>query len=416
MDRVGDDVVAEVVGLSVDGPGPDSAPCHPDGGAARVVVAAVVVRRQLPLRVASSAELAAPDDQRVLQETAALEVEHQGCGGAVGLLALLPDRSRQVAMLVPALVVELDEAHVALEESAGEQAVGGVGPGGARVLSVQGEGLLRLSGEVRDLGDRALHTGGELVLSDPPEGLGRAIDLVQAAQSVEHARARGAVDAGRVSEVEHGVRAGSQLDALVASGQEPRAPQSLVERLPALVLGDQHAELGEVRVPAAESVAEPGTHRGPPRALRAGLDEGHRRVVVDRLGGERADDAELVHDLRRLGQELADPGPALAVLGEGELAACEREARLVAAHPGQPLTLAHAVGELLAVALLEDGLVVEEVDLGGASALEEVDDPLGLRRVVQAAREERGVLRSFEEGGEPGGREPRARCPQQLAA
>ena len=41
--------------------------------------------------------------------------------------------------------------------------------------------------------------------------------------------------------------------------------------------------------------------------------------MVDRLGVHRMDEAEVVGDLCRVRQQLADPGAALAMTGEGEL-------------------------------------------------------------------------------------------------
>ena len=49
------------------------------------MVAAVVGRRERALRVRRAAELAAPDDERVVEHAALLEIEHQRGGGLIGL-------------------------------------------------------------------------------------------------------------------------------------------------------------------------------------------------------------------------------------------------------------------------------------------------------------------------------------------
>ena len=72
VDRVAGDVVAEVVGLAVGHARLDAAAGQPDGEAARMMVAAVVVGGQLALAVDGAAELAAPDDQRVVEQAALL--------------------------------------------------------------------------------------------------------------------------------------------------------------------------------------------------------------------------------------------------------------------------------------------------------------------------------------------------------
>ena len=109
-----------------------------------------------------------------------------------------------------------------------------------------------------------------------------------------------------------------------------------------------------------------------------GADVGHRRVVVDRLGPDRLDQGDLVDDLGRPGQELADPHARLAVLGELVLRRCDREPGLAAGHGGQPLALADRIGKVLVEPLVHLGLVVQEVHLRGTSVHEQVDGPLGL--------------------------------------
>ena len=64
---------------------------QPDGVAARVVVAAVIVRRQLPLRVDRSAEFAAPDHQGVVEKSPLFEVLDQRRRGLIGVVALAAD-------------------------------------------------------------------------------------------------------------------------------------------------------------------------------------------------------------------------------------------------------------------------------------------------------------------------------------
>ncbi len=68
-------------------------------------------------------------------------------------------------MVVPIAMAELDEADAALGEAAGEEAV--VGEGGfAGRGAVEVEHVLRLLGEVGELGDAGLHAEGELVVFD----------------------------------------------------------------------------------------------------------------------------------------------------------------------------------------------------------------------------------------------------------
>ena len=95
-------------------------PASQIGKAVHVVIAAVAA-----LAHRRAAEFAGPDDERVLEHAALLEVGDEGHAGAVDFLGLELDAVLHAAVVVPVLVVELDEAHAALGQPAGEQAVRG---------------------------------------------------------------------------------------------------------------------------------------------------------------------------------------------------------------------------------------------------------------------------------------------------
>ena len=71
------DVVAEFVRLAEDDARLDAAAGHPDGEAVRVVVAAQELRAAAGLVHRRAAELAAPDDQRLVEQAALLQVLDQ---------------------------------------------------------------------------------------------------------------------------------------------------------------------------------------------------------------------------------------------------------------------------------------------------------------------------------------------------
>ena len=285
-------------------------------------------------------------------------------------------------MLVPALVIELDEPHVALGQPPRQQAVGGVGAGLAGLGAVEVEDRVGLGREIHRVGHGRLHPVGHLVLRDARVDL-RVDDLARAALSRARAACRAsaagwpAIDAVRIVQVEHRILAAAELHALVLRRQEAAAPQPRVERLIAFAgPRQQHDEAGQVGVLGAEPVGEPGADRRPAGLLRPGLDEGDRRIVVDRVGVHRPDDAQLVDDLRRVRQQLADPGAGLAVTREVELRAGHRERLLEGGHAGEALALADRLRQLLAVHRAQPRLVVEQLELRRAAALEQVDDRL----------------------------------------
>ena len=97
---------------------------------ARVMIAAEELRAVARLVHRRAAELAAPDDQRVVEQAALLEIGQQAVDRPVGLPAemrqLLDDvLAERGAVRVPAAMVELHEADAALDEPPRQQAVVG---------------------------------------------------------------------------------------------------------------------------------------------------------------------------------------------------------------------------------------------------------------------------------------------------
>ena len=89
----------------------------------------------------------------------------------VDLLGLELDVVLDAAVVVPVAVVELDEAHAALGQPAGQQAVGGE-RAVARLGAVHVEHCRRLVREVHQAGHAGLHLERHLVLADARGDLG----------------------------------------------------------------------------------------------------------------------------------------------------------------------------------------------------------------------------------------------------
>ena len=122
-------VVAEVVGLAVTGAGLHAAAGHPHGEATRVVVASGF--RAVPFALAgdAAAEFAAPDDERVLEQSASLEVLDQRRAGLVRVTATRGAPGSEAAMVIPVGMEELHETDAAFDQAPREDAVGGVAAG-----------------------------------------------------------------------------------------------------------------------------------------------------------------------------------------------------------------------------------------------------------------------------------------------
>ena len=200
---------------------------------------------------------------------------------------------------------------------------------------------LRQVGHVRHA---RLHAERHFVLRDPRFDLRIELLLelmaVELVELFEHRPAAGAADAVGIAQVEHRIFARPELHALILRVQEAAAPQPGVERLIALPGRDQHDERRQIVVHRAEAVGEPGPHRRPAGDLRTGLEERDRRVVIDRLGVHRLDEAHIVDDLAMVRQQIAEPRARLAMLRELEDRAGERNRRLLGRHAGEPLAAA----------------------------------------------------------------------------
>src|SRR6185312_8670618 len=86
--RVGDDVVAVLVGLADNSTALHAATGDPHAEIARMVIAAVIGVGELALAEHRPPELATPDDERVVEQTALLQIGDEGGGGLIGATTL----------------------------------------------------------------------------------------------------------------------------------------------------------------------------------------------------------------------------------------------------------------------------------------------------------------------------------------
>ena len=207
------------------------------------------------------------------------------------------------------------------------------------------------------------------------------IELVELGQVVEHPPPGRGGEARRVREIEHRVAHRAELDPLVRGRQEAAAPEPVVERLVVRVarpLRDHHHERRQVLVLASQAVGDPRADAGPAGKLGAGLEERHRRVVVDRLGVHRLDEAQLVRDLRRVRQELARRVAPLwpCRAKRNRLAATgNRSCREVMPVSRCPFRIES--GRSVPCSRVELGLGVEQIHLRRCTRLKQIDDAPG---------------------------------------
>src|SRR5262245_4504441 len=123
--RILDDVVTVVVGGAVRDARLEPAPRRPERKTTAMMIAAVIGCRQRALAVHGAAELASPDDERVVEQAALLEILDERRGRLIDVEALAANLPRQIAVLVPAAMHELNEADAALDHAARQEAVAG---------------------------------------------------------------------------------------------------------------------------------------------------------------------------------------------------------------------------------------------------------------------------------------------------
>ena len=181
-----DGVEADLVGGAVDDAPLDAAAGQPGAEALRVVVAAVGLGARRP------AELGAPDDDRLVEHPAPLEVPQQAGDRQVDLGRELAVVGQDAGVGVPgaaaaAAVEDLDEPHAALDQAAGGQAEPAER---TRRVAIQAVECLRrrpLLVQLEGLGHGGLHAEGQLIGLDPrPQR--RVVGIVDARQAIEPAQ------------------------------------------------------------------------------------------------------------------------------------------------------------------------------------------------------------------------------------
>src|SRR5689334_10038325 len=95
--------------------GTNPAACHEHRECVDVMIPPEFAAPVPPLTHRRTSEFAAPNHQCFLQQSAALQIADQGSGRLIDFLADLIERLANIGMMVPIGVVELHEAHAALD-------------------------------------------------------------------------------------------------------------------------------------------------------------------------------------------------------------------------------------------------------------------------------------------------------------
>src|SRR5579871_5813010 len=99
-----------------------------------------------------AAEFASPDDERIVQKAALLEILHERGRRLIGVAALDFELRAEIAVVVPAGVEALHKPNAALDKAARHQAVIGERTLPRHIRSVHLEDALGLSRKICELG------------------------------------------------------------------------------------------------------------------------------------------------------------------------------------------------------------------------------------------------------------------------
>src|SRR5690606_6124698 len=155
--------------------------------------------------------------------------------------------------------------------------------------------------------------------------------------------------------------------------QKAIRPQLGIYTLPiTLSFRHQHAEGRQVLILAAQTVAEPGPHTRPVSLLGARLEERDCRVMIDSVGVQGADDAQIIHHLSHMWEQTTHPRTAFSMPGKVNIRAHHRKGWLPRGHPGKPLTATESGRDLLAHHGAQFRPIVKTLKLRYATALKQL--------------------------------------------
>ena len=113
------DVITEVIGLTECHARFHSASGCPDGEATGMMITTVIGGRQCSLTIDGATKFTRPDNECVIQHAPLFQIENQGGRRLIGFPRELPDFCGQVEMMVPASMIELNEADASFCQTSG---------------------------------------------------------------------------------------------------------------------------------------------------------------------------------------------------------------------------------------------------------------------------------------------------------
>lgn len=111
-------VVSKFIRFAVNHSAADTTAGHPDGKTAGMMIP-TEAGAEFALAIVGPAELTAPHDESVFEHAALFEIQDKARAGLVRFFAKFGDGVGKASVVVPVLVIKLDETHAALGQPAG---------------------------------------------------------------------------------------------------------------------------------------------------------------------------------------------------------------------------------------------------------------------------------------------------------
>ena len=349
-----------------------------------MVVAAIVGLGECPLTVNGATKLPAANHHRIFQHSTLFQIKHKARRGLVNILTLHSKVFGKRAMLVPALVEELDKANASFRHPPCQKAIVGETARLLGVRPVQAGDVILFARQIHQVGHGRLHSIGHLILGNARLGfgIGKAVksSLIKRCQGVELFPSCGRIDPIGIGKIKDRVAARAELNPLMLGREKATTPKPCIKRLLlTAALRDHHGKRREVFVVGAQPIGKPSPHAGAAGLLRPSGDVGNGGVVVDRFGMNGFHQTNIIHNRGGVRQKFrVYPSLVFAIFGELEHRGDARKVFLAAGHTRDALAVSDRIGQFGAMEFVHLGLVIEHINVAWATREKEIDDPLCL--------------------------------------
>ena len=277
MHRILHRPIAEFIRPAVRDAAPDAAAREQHAVGLAMMVAPDIVRRTAvtpTLQHRSAPKLRPNHDQGFIQQAAFPQISDQRRHRPVELPGLVGEAIEQAAVVIPALVEQLDKAHALLNKPPRQQAVVGQARCARfRTVSLQGRGWF--AADVHQFRHAALHAVRQLVLRDARRDLWvadiRQRDPIQRVNAIDNVAAALWRDTARIGEEQHRIALAAEFHPLMDRRQKATPPQAVARAGHAA--GDQHHVAGQIPVRGSQPVTHPRADPRPAESLESGVKE-----------------------------------------------------------------------------------------------------------------------------------------------